>query len=148
MMASLPASDTPAKNPPFAWPVRVYWEDTDAAGIVYHSNYLNFMERARSEWLRGIGVEQHDLQSRDAAILVVVDIEAHYHRPARYGDLLHVTNYVSNCGRASLLCEQLIYRDSVGGELLATGRARIACLDMHTFKPRPLPKWVLKEIFK
>jgi acyl-CoA thioester hydrolase len=132
----------------FVWPVRVYWEDTDAAGIVYHSNYLNFMERARSEWLRANGIEQHEVQRRDAAFFVVVDIEAHYHRPARYGDVLQVTNRLASCGRASMQCEQLIYRDRVGGDLLATGRARIACLDMHTFKPRSMPEWVVKEIRK
>ena len=76
---------------PFVWPVRVYWEDTDAGGIVYYANYLKFMERARTEWLRAIGVDQVRLKEEHGLMFVVVDVEAHYRKPARYGDLLQVT---------------------------------------------------------
>ena len=76
---------------PFVWPVRVYWEDTDAGGIVYYANYMKFMERARTEWLRALGVDQVRLKEEHGLIFVVVDVEAHYRKPARYGDQLQVT---------------------------------------------------------
>ena len=76
---------------PFVWRVRTYWEDTDAGGIVYYANYLKFMERARSEWLRAVGIEQGPLQRDHGLMFVVVSAESHFQRPARYGDLLLVT---------------------------------------------------------
>ena len=91
---------------PFVWPVRVYWEDTDAGGIVYYANYLKFMERARTEWLRAIGVDQVKLKDEHGLMFVVVDVEAHYRKPARYDDQLQVTCKVSETSRASLTLDQ------------------------------------------
>jgi acyl-CoA thioester hydrolase len=142
---------------PFTWPVRVYWEDTDAGGIVYYANYMKFMERARTEWLRALGVDQVRLKDDQGLMFVVVDVEAHYRKPARYGDLLQVTCRVRETSRASLTLEQEVYRaapgcanaavagcagaaDAIGGELLLDGRVRAACLDAQSYRPRPLPQ--------
>jgi acyl-CoA thioester hydrolase len=131
---------------PFVWPVRVYWEDTDAGGIVYYANYMKFMERARTEWLRAIGIDQVRLKDDDGLMFVVVDVEAHYRRPARYGDLLQVTCSVGQTTRASLTLDQQVYREAVGGELLLDGHVRAACLDAKTYRPRPLPAQLWKQI--
>ncbi len=132
----------------FVWPVRTYWEDTDAGGVVYYANYLKFMERARTEWLRAAGIEQGPLQERLGLVLVVVDAQTQFRKPARYGDLLAVTCNVAEYSRASLSFRQDIYRESVAGELLVTGAIRAACVDLKTFKPRPLPEILLTEMKK
>lgn len=131
---------------PFAWPVRVYWEDTDAGGIVYYANYLRFLERARTEWLRAAGIEQLPLRERCGVIFAVVEVEAKYLRPARYGELLQVTCAVDAAARASLRFVQRIYRGNLQGELLLQARVRIACLDALEYRPRPLPPALLREI--
>jgi acyl-CoA thioester hydrolase len=128
---------------PFVWPVRVYWEDTDAGGIVYYANYLKFMERARTEWLRAIGVDQVQLKDAHGLMFVVVDVEAHYRKPARYGDQLQVTCKVSETTRASITLDQEVYREA---ELLLDGRVRAACLDAQSYRPRPLPQQLWKQI--
>jgi acyl-CoA thioester hydrolase len=148
---------------PFVWPVRVYWEDTDAGGIVYYANYMKFMERARTEWLRAIGIDQVRLKEEHGLIFVVVDVEAHYRKPARYGDQLQVTCTVRETTRASITLDQEVYRAAaaqgsanaagagcagaaVGGELLLDGRVRAACLDAQKYRPRPLPTELWKQI--
>jgi acyl-CoA thioester hydrolase len=131
---------------PFVWPVRVYWEDTDAGGIVYYANYLKFMERARTEWLRAIGVDQVQLKDAHGLMFVVVDVEAHYRKPARYGDQLQVTCKVSETTRASITLDQEVYLETVGGERLLDGRVRAACLDAQSYRPRPLPQLLWKQI--
>jgi acyl-CoA thioester hydrolase len=131
---------------PFAWPVRVYWEDTDAGGIVYYANYLKFMERARTEWLRAIGVDQVQLKDAHGLMFVVVDVEAHYRKPARYGDQLQVTCKVSETTRASITLDQEVYLETVGGERLLDGRVRAACLDAQSYRPRPLPQLLWQQI--
>ena len=130
---------------PFVWPVRVYWEDTDAGGVVFYANYLKFFERARTEWLRALGFEQQALREEHGLIFVVVDVEAHFRRPARYGDLLQATCEVAASTKASLTFKQEIYRQEVGGELLLDGRVRIACLDAEKYRPKPLPDRLLQE---
>lgn len=132
---------------PFAWPTRVYWEDTDAGGIVYYANYMKFMERARTEWLRAIGIDQVRLKQEHGLMFVVVDVEAHYRKPARYGELLQVTCAVHESTRATLTFDQNVYRDALDGELLLDGRVRAACLDALKYRPRPLPKslWELTK---
>ena len=127
---------------PFAWPVRIYWEDTDAGGIVYYANYLKFMERARTEWLRAAGIEQLPLKEQHGLMFVVVDLQAHYRRPARYGDELMVTCAIAERTRASLTFEQQIYR---ADELLIEGKVRVACLDANSLRPKALPKEILAE---
>ncbi|HKS58947.1 MAG TPA: tol-pal system-associated acyl-CoA thioesterase [Steroidobacteraceae bacterium] len=130
----------------FVWPVRTYWEDTDAGGIVYYANYLKFMERARTEWLRSIGIDQVSLKDEHGLMFVVVDVEAHYRKPARYGDQLQVTCKVRETTRASITLDQEVYRENVGGELLLDGRVRAACLDAQTYRPRPLPPQLWTQI--
>ena len=132
---------------PFIWPVRVYWEDTDAGGIVYYANYMKFMERARTEWLRALGIDQVRLMEEHGLMFVVVDVEAHYRKPARYGDQLQVTCKVRETTRASITLDQEVYRDAgAGRELLLDGRVRAACLDAQTYRPRPLPAELWTQI--
>ncbi|MGH8187651.1 MAG: tol-pal system-associated acyl-CoA thioesterase [Steroidobacteraceae bacterium] len=130
----------------FVWPTRVYWEDTDAGGIVYYANYMKFMERARTEWLRSLGIEQTPLKEEQGLMFVVVDIAAHFRKPARYGELLQVTCTVAEAARASLTFEQEVYRDRLDGELLLDGRLRVACLDTVRYRPRPLPKSLVDQM--
>jgi acyl-CoA thioester hydrolase len=134
----------------FSWPVRIYWEDTDAGGIVYYANYLKFMERARSEWLRSVGVEQDILHREQGLMFVVVDAETHFLKPARYGELLQVSCDVAEARRASLTFRQNIVRgasrDAGAVEVLVTGQVRVACLDARKFRPRALPDEVLRAM--
>ncbi|MEY4933301.1 MAG: hypothetical protein RLZZ403_1621 [Pseudomonadota bacterium] len=131
---------------PFAWPARIYWEDTDAGGVVYYANYLKFMERARTEWLRSRGIEQGELARAQGLVFAVVHVEASYRRPARYDDLLQVTCAVAGHTRTSVTFAQDIFRGTVGGELLLSGTIRVACLDAAAFRPRPIPDFLLKEM--
>jgi acyl-CoA thioester hydrolase len=135
-----------AEAAPFVWPVRVYWEDTDAGGIVYYANYMKFMERARTEWLRAIGIDQVRMKEEQGLIFVVVDVEAHYRKPARYGDLLQVSCRVRETTRASITLDQEVWRETAGGELLLDGRVRAACLDAQKYRPRPLPAQLWTQI--
>lgn len=130
----------------FTWPVRVYWEDTDAGGVVYYANYLKFLERARTEWLRALGVEQGPLQSLYGVLLVITGIEANYRRPARYGDLLQVTCRIIERGKVSIGFEQHIYRGQVADELIFQAKTKVACIDAKHFKPRPLPPLILGSL--
>lgn len=130
---------------PFEWPVRVYYEDTDAGGVVYHSRYLNFMERARTEWLRALGFEQDLLVERDNVIFVLRRVEVDFLLPARFNELLSVTSELAERRRASLIFHQEIRRQA-DGRLLCGGRIKVACLDAARFRPRPLPEGLLMEI--
>ena len=129
--------------PVFTWPIRVYWEDTDAGGIVYYANYLKFMERARTEWLRALGVEQSVLQQEQGLIFVVVDTQVEFKKPARYGDALTVTARVDAATRATFSFTQEVLRDA---EVLVTGALRAACLDANSYKPRGLPKMLTDRL--
>jgi acyl-CoA thioester hydrolase len=121
----------------FTFPVRVYWEDTDAGGVVYYASYLRFLERARSEWLRALGIDQARMLREDRLQFVVVEANIRYHRPARYDDELTVTVALEQLRGASVVLAQEIRR---GGELLISATVRAACLASDTLKPRPLPK--------
>ena len=132
----MPASAAPAVR----HPVRVYWEDTDAGGVVFYANYLKFFERARTEWLRALGVEQSDLRQRTGAIFVVSDTRVRYVRPARLDDALDVTVDLTSRGRASLALSQQALR---GDELVAEGEIRIGCVDAATLRPCRLPDLLL-----
>ena len=123
----------------FTFPVRVYWEDTDAGGVVYYASYLRFMERARSEWLRAIGIDQAMLIRDERLQFVVVEAQIRYHRPARFDDQLQVSVLVTERGGASVTMMQEIRRGSADGELLVSATIRAACLDSDSLKPRPLP---------
>ena len=128
---------------PFSWPVRVYWEDTDGGGVVYHSVYLNYFERTRSEWLRSIGLDQRALHANERIQFVVVDMTVRWLRPARYDDLLAVTSVPVEMKGASLRFVQEIWR---GTEAIARAEVRVAALDATTLKPMRLPAAVLARM--
>jgi acyl-CoA thioester hydrolase len=117
--------------------VRVYWEDTDAGGVVYYANYLRFFERARTEWLRSMGVEQSRLQAQTDCIFVVAEVQLRYLAPARLDDQLRLTVAVLETGRASLQLQQQAWRADT---LLAEGRVRIGCVRASTLKPCRIPQ--------
>jgi acyl-CoA thioester hydrolase len=125
---------------PFRHATRVYWEDTDAGGIVYYANYLKFFERARTEWLRSLGIQQQQMREHDGTMFIVSQTALRYHRPARLDDLLEVTVAVRHAARASLQLEQQALR---GTELLADGTIRIACVDASSLKLRRIPDQIL-----
>jgi acyl-CoA thioester hydrolase len=129
----------------FLWPVRVYYEDTDAGGVVFYANYLKFMERARTEWLRALGFEQDVLAEREGVLFAVTRVEMDFRRPARFNQLLAVTVGIAERRRASLTFDQEI-REHEDNELFCSGKIRVACLDATRFRPRPLPKSLLMEI--
>ena len=133
---------------PFHREMRVYWEDTDAGGVVYYANYLRYFERARTEWLRSLGVEQGRLRSEQGLQFAIVDVEVHYRRPAVYDDRLIVTVVPVESGRATVTFAQQIHREALDGELLVAARVRAACLDAQSLKPRPMPRMLIEEIAK
>lgn len=119
--------------------VRVYWEDTDAGGVVFYANYLKFFERARTEWLRALGVSQSMLQAEQDCIFVVAEVNLRYLASARLDDLLNVTVRVAECGKASMLLEQQAWRDEV---LLAEASVRIGCVNASNLRPRRIPETI------
>ena len=133
---------------PFQREMRVYWEDTDAGGVVYYANYLKYLERARTEWLRALGVEQGRLRDEQGLQFAIVDVEVHYRRPAIYDDCLIVTVVPVEWGRATVTFAQQIHRGALDGELLVAARVRAACLDAKSLKPRPMPRMLIEEIAK
>ena len=127
---------TGAAAAPFSLRLRVYWEDTDAGGVVFYANYLKFFERARTEWLRAHGHGQQRLREDTGAIFVVTDTALRYFAPARLDDLIDVTVRVLHAGRVRLEFAQQAWR---GDTLLAEGRLRTGCVDAGTFRPRRIP---------
>ncbi len=127
----------------FSWPVRVYYEDTDLGGVVYHANYLKFLERARTEWLRALGVEQTVLAAEHQVIFVVSSIALEYLRPAAFNDELVVTVELEQTGAAQV---RLLQRITRGAEELVTARVRIACVDTATFRPVRIPEPLTDKI--
>ena len=127
----------------FSWPARVYWEDTDAGGVVYHARYLAFMERARSEWMRALGWDQGVLRDRDDQVFVVRAMDIDFRAPARLDDQLQVRVRLLECRGASFSVGQRIERD---GSLLVEARVRIAALRASDFRPRPIPDALLTEL--
>src|SRR3954470_21864461 len=123
-------------EPVFRLPVRVYWEDTDAGGIVFYANYLKFFERARTEWLRAAGIGQQDLIASDNAGFVVKSATIDYHAPARLDDEITLTLAVEKLGRASVQFAQKAYR---GDQLLAEASVKVGCVDLASVRPRSLP---------
>ena len=132
-----------AATEPFRHALRVYWEDTDAGGIVFYANYLKFFERARTEWLRSLGVQQQALREATGAIFVVSDTQVRFLRPARLDDLIDVTAQATETGRASMRIAQQAWR---GTELLAEGDIRIGCVDAATLRPRRFPDPLLQAL--
>lgn len=128
----------------FQHPVRVYWEDTDAGGVVFYANYLKFFERARTEWLRSQGIGQQSLRERTGAIFVVTDTALRYLRPARLDDALSITVQDVRTTRTRMSIRQQARR---GDDLLCEGQIQIACVDHTTFRPCRIPAEVLALLF-
>jgi acyl-CoA thioester hydrolase len=127
----------------FEHPIRVYWEDTDAGGIVFYANYLKFFERARTEWLRALGIGQHALREETGGMFVVSETAVKYHRPAKLDDQLRVTATLAEGGRASLVIAQQAW---LGETLLCEGTIRIGWVDATTMKPARIPSSVLERL--
>ncbi|KWK24343.1 4-hydroxybenzoyl-CoA thioesterase [Burkholderia stagnalis] len=127
----------------FAWPVRVYYEDTDAGGIVFYANYLKFFERARTEWLRACGIDQRRLADETGAIFIVRSTALDYRAPARLDDTLAITSRPGRIGRASVEFMQEAWR---GETLLVSGHIRIGCVDRDGIRPAPIPAGVLDAL--
>lgn len=127
----------------FTWPVRVYYEDTDAGGIVFYANYLKFFERARTEWLRAAGIGQQDLIASDNAGFVVKSATIDYHAPARLDDEITLTLTIEKLGRASVQFAQKAYK---GDLLLAEASVKVGCVDLASVRPRSLPGHVADKM--
>jgi len=127
----------------FSFAVRVYWEDTDAGGVVYHAQYLAFMERARSEWMRARGLGQEILRARDDLLFVVRAMTIDFRAPARLDDQLAVSVALLECRGASLVMGQRIHR---GDELLVEAQVRVAALAASSFRPRPMPPGLVSDL--
>ena len=133
---------------PFGFPLRVYWEDTDAGGIVFYANYLKFMERGRTEWLRALGFNQQVLREQVGGMFVVSETAVRYLQPARLDDALWVTAHVTTAGRASLTIAQqvLLRQEGLPDTLLAEGTIRIGWVDACTLQPGRIPALILEKL--
>ena len=127
----------------FIWQVRVYYEDTDAGGVVYYANYLAYMERARSEWLRSLGFDNQMLADQQGVVFAVRRASVDYLQPARLDELLDVSLTLKKKRRASLLFEQQVRR---GDELLCQGEILLACVDASSFKPTAIPQTIISKM--
>ena len=130
----------------FAWSARVYWEDTDAGGVVYYANYLRFLERARSEWLRARGHSQTDLAADPGVLFAVTEVHIQFRRPARLDDLLTISCQPQVDGATTLRFKQQVHRDGPHGELLATASVRVVCVGSTSFRPRRLPPALIEGL--
>ena len=135
----------------FEFPIRVYWEDTDAGGIVFYANYLKFFERTRTEWLRSLDLGQHNLRELTGGMFVVSDAQLRYHRPARLDDELIVTAQLQETGRASLTIGQqaLLKPEQMTDSrpvLLCEGTIRIGWVDAATMRPARMPGFLLEQL--
>ena len=131
----------------FRWPLRVYYEDTDAGGIVFYANYLKFFERARTEWLRVAGVGQQQLSTETGCMFVVKNASIDYHAPAKLDDCLEISVRIQKLGRASVLFTQEAWRvNDHPPARLCTGSIRVGCVDMTSMRPTEIPTAVFKKI--
>ena len=133
------------QKPPFSWPVRVYWEDTDAGGVVYHAGYLRFMERARSEWMRTLGVDQMAFKQATGLAFMVRDMQIDFLKPALLDDELSVTVEVKERRAASILFTQTITRATDGSSLIRA-KVRVACVDIPRMRAAPIPTDLIPEL--
>jgi len=124
----------------FIWPIRVYYEDSDAGGVVYHSNYLNFMERARTEWLRNKGFNQTALKQEYNLIFVLRKISVDYLKPAFFDDLLTITVQIIKIGKASIIMAQQVQREA---EIICTADVKLASINAVTLRPQAFPSDIL-----
>jgi acyl-CoA thioester hydrolase len=129
----------------FSWPIRVYYESTDAGGVVYHAEYLRFFERARTEWLRSLGFEQPELRTSEGVIFVVRSMHIKYLQPARFNELLEVSSKLVELGRSRFVFEQTLLRDT---EILNQAKVEVACVADATFRPTALPAIIRQQFEK
>jgi len=127
----------------FNWPIRVYYEDTDSAGVVYHSNYLRFMERARTEWLRHLGYSHNRLSEEENLVFVVSSMNIDFKKPAYFDELLNVTSRITKLSGSSLVFEQIVINEAE--ETKCRADIYIACVDTITFKPKRIPAAIRAE---
>ena len=127
----------------FKWRVRIYFEDTDSGGVVYHSNYLKFMERARTEWLRSLHLNQAELKKKDKIMFVVAKVNIDYKKAARFNDELDIVTSVDNIGASKVDLTQNIMKNS---DLYTSARVSIACIHSETFKPQRIPKLIKQQM--
>ena len=134
----------------FLWPVRVYYEDTDAGGVVYHTNYIKFMERARTEWLRNLGFEQDELLAKEGVIFAVRSVQTDFFLPAKFNDELIVSSCVIKKGKASITIEQEVIKKyqniTKKDDVLCKGIVKVATLDGVNFKPKAMPEILYNQI--
>lgn len=130
-------------NQTFNWQVRVYYEDTDSGGVVYHSNYLNFMERARTEWLRHLGFEQTFLKDTLHVIFVVHSMQIAFKKSAKFNDMLTITSELDKVGKSSL---QFLQKISINQQTLVEAEVKLACVNAVTFKPVGIPEQIKSAI--
>ncbi len=128
----------------FKWPLRVYYEDTDSGGVVYYANYLKFMERARTEFLRSLGFEQDQLIEQKNIIFAVRSLQLDYLSPARFNDKLIITAQLIELKKASMLFKQTIYREQQAEKILCQGEVRIACINAASFRPAAIPESIVQ----
>ena len=133
-----------SKHKIFSWPIRVYFQDTDAGGVVYHANYLNFMERSRTEWLRTFGYSNAGMMKELGVVFVVRSLKLEYLKPALLDDLVQVTSQIKEIGRSRLNIHQTVLR---GDDVLVEGEVHLVCVDVKTFKPVSVPE-VLRNQWK
>jgi len=140
-----PAADAPGPAG-FVWPLRVYWEDTDAGGVVFYANYLKYFERARTEWLRARGFEQQALRESEGGMFIVIEANIKYHRPARLDDQLLVTTWPQETGRVCMTIGQQARLGPAGGTLLCEASIRIGWVATGSFKPARIPSSIVKAL--
>lgn len=149
MTTAPPLASAPVGND-FYWPLRIYWEDTDAGGIVFYANYLKFFERARTEWLRSLGMGQQQLRDTVGGMFVVTQAQLNYLHPARLDDVLHVTARLQSAGRASLTLAQQAFLQPVSADaapqLLCEGQIRVGWVDASTLRPARIPSSILQSL--
>ncbi|NOZ52020.1 MAG: tol-pal system-associated acyl-CoA thioesterase [Gammaproteobacteria bacterium] len=139
----------------FILPMRVYYEDTDSTGVVYHANYLKFMERARTEWLRSIGIEQDEFAKEYGLIFAVRSVQLDYFKPAKFNDLLAISVSITRIGGASLGFDQAVTKttaqangqQNIQKNILCVGKVKVACLAADSLRPKPIPGKINREIF-
>jgi acyl-CoA thioester hydrolase len=130
----------------FRWPVRVYYEDTDAGGVVYHANYLRFFERARTEWLRALGLEQDALRRGEGILFAVKSLSMDFLKPARFNELLWVDSQVAELKRASLVFDQVLTRQADEQDVLCKVRVKVVSLNADSFTVAAIPDTLLQRI--
>lgn len=130
-------------NQTFSWPTRVYYEDTDAGGVVYHSQYLNFLERARTEWLRHLGFDHNNLRDEFKLVFVVHSMQIQFKKPAKLDDLLTISSELIKIGRSSF---EFFQKISVNQQALLEAQIKLACVDTITFKPIGIPEQIRQKM--